>query len=366
MPAFRSRPPYLMTEMIAAEPALAQRLITRLRDNDALSAVADAVAGAQLRSEPILVTGCGTSEHAAIAVAELLTEALAAEAGHEVRAAQALEVARRPPQRGVVIGISHEGGTTVTNAALEAARSAGAATVLITVGAGSPGAGLAEHVVTTDEQDQSWAHTVGYLSPIVAGLALAARLSGTRLDAVAVHALLDVAHEPRAAADVAAGLTGVDRIVVTGAGADRAAVRELALKITEAARLPADPLDLETVLHGPLAAAGRWTGLIVIGTDAAAGGLGLDRLRRVLTAARALAMPAAGLLSGPLDARLEPEFTPGGRIVLPHTGRVRGVAASLLAPVIPLQLVAERLARARGVDPDTLGRENEDQAAAHT
>jgi glucosamine 6-phosphate synthetase-like amidotransferase/phosphosugar isomerase protein len=52
-------------------------------------------------------------------------------------------------------------------------------------------------------------------------------------------------------------------------------------------------------------------------------------------------------------------------MVLPHTDRVPGVAASLIGSAIPLQLLAERLARARGVDPDTLGREDPAQAAAH-
>jgi hypothetical protein len=32
---------------------------------------------------------------------------------------------------------------------------------------------------------------------------------------------------------------------------------------------------------------------------------------------------------------------------------------------VPLQLIAERTARARGVNPDTLGRDDPRQAAAH-
>ena len=67
---------------------------------------------------------------------------------------------------GLVIGISHEGATSATNAALAAARTAGAATALITVSDRSPGAALADIVVATEELDQSWCHTVGYVSPI--------------------------------------------------------------------------------------------------------------------------------------------------------------------------------------------------------
>ena len=52
--------------------------------------------------------------------------------------------------------------------------------------------------------------------------------------------------------------------------------------------------------------------------------------------------------------------------MLPHTGRVPGLAGSLLASAVALQLLTERLARARGVDPDTIGREDAAQAAAHS
>jgi glucosamine--fructose-6-phosphate aminotransferase (isomerizing) len=274
-------------------------------------------------------------------------------------------VSRRPPVAGLVIGVSHEGGTAVTNAALHAAGNAGAATALITAGTGSPGAELADIVVATGEMDASWCHTVGYLSPLVAGLVIASRISGSRLDAVAVHALLDVAADPRAASDVAAGLTGIDRLVVVGAGVDRIAARELALKVAEGARLPAEAHELETAVHGHLAAATRWTGLVLILADPAVTAHAMDRVARVLDAARSLSMPTAAILGERAATEVDTSRTPAGRLIVPATGRVRGVGAVLLGTAIPLQLLAERLARARGVNPDTLGREDPSQAAAH-
>jgi glutamine---fructose-6-phosphate transaminase (isomerizing) len=250
-------------------------------------------------------------------------------------------------------------------AAIRASADAGARTALVTAGTSSPGAEIADIVVATGEQDQSWCHTVGYLSPVVAGTLVASRVAGTRLDAVAIHALLDVATDARAAADVASGLTGIDRLLVVGAGADRSSVRELALKVAEGARLPADGLDLETLLHGPLAAATRWTGLVVVLTDASVLEIAGERVTKVFEAARSLGMPAATIVAERLSAAVDPAFTPAGRLVVPATGRVRGVAASVLGAAIPLQLLAERLARARGMNPDTLGREDAGQAAAH-
>ena len=360
---FRARPPYLMSEMIVAEPALGERLVRRLSTDESLGALATVIGETVAAGLPILTTGCGTSEHAAMAIAALLNEALDLPAGREVRSVQALESLRRPQGDGLLIAVSHEGGTHATNEAIRVAREAGARTALITVGGGSPGAELVEMVIRTEEQDQSWCHTVGYLSPLLAGVVLAARLAGTRLDARAIHALLDVANEPRSAADVAAGLSEIDRLIVIGSGVDYVTARELALKVAEGARLAAEAHELETILHGHLAAATRWTGMLVVLSGGPAPVT--DRARRVFAAARALGMPVAAILDEAFDGEFAADQTPAGRVVLPRIGRVPGLAGSLLASAISLQLVAERLARARGVNPDTLGREDGAQAAAH-
>jgi len=152
---------------------------------------------------------------------------------------------------------------------------------------------------------------------------------------------------------------------VAGSGSDHVSARELALKLAEGARLPSDAHDLETVLHGHLAAATRWTGLVVVMTDADTGALVRERAIRVLEAAKALGVPAAAIIADSITADVPDELVPAGRIVLPHTGRVGGVAGSLLASAMALQVLTERLARARTVNPDTLGREDPAQAAAH-
>ncbi|MDQ3691425.1 MAG: SIS domain-containing protein [Chloroflexota bacterium] len=350
--------------MIAAEPALAERLIRRLATDDALEVLVTRVRESADAGRPIVTTGCGTSEHAAMGFAALLNEALDLSAGREVRCVQALETLHRPLRDGLLIAVSHEGGTAATNDAIRAARDAGARTALITVSGGSPGAALAEVSISTAEQDQSWCHTVGYLSPILVGVALVARLAKSRLDAAAIHALLNVSTDPRAAADVAAGMAGVDSVMIIGSGADYISARELALKVAEGARLTAQAYELETILHGHLAAATRWTGLISVLTSGPPPVM--DRARKVLAAAEALDMPSGAILSETFDGELPANATPAGRIVLPHISRVPGLAGPLLASAVALQLLTERIARARGVNPDTLGREDAAQAIAHS
>ena len=366
MPSFRGRPPYFMGQMIAAEPALAERLVHRLAKDEAVEDVVSAIRAAASAGQPIVTTGCGTSEHAAMGLAALLNEALELPIGRDIRSIQPLETLAGPMTDGLLIAVSHEGGTHITNEAIRAARASGARTALITIGGGSPGAELAELVVRTDEQDQSWCHTVGYLSPLLVGVVLGARLSRSRVDALAIRALLDVADDPHAAASTASALAGSDRLIVAGAGVDYVSARELALKVAEGARLPTSAHELETLLHGHLAAATRWTGLVLLlTTPGHRDGPIRERAARVLAAARALAVPAAAILSAEVAASVPEEETPAGRIVLPRKGRVGGSAGSLLGSAIALQLLTERLARARGVNPDTLGREDPAQAAAH-
>jgi glucosamine--fructose-6-phosphate aminotransferase (isomerizing) len=362
MPPLRDRPPYAMTEMIAAEPALAERLVRRLSTDPALAHLATAIRSAADEQRPILTTGCGTSEHAAMVTAALLTGALEATT---VWPMQALELARRPPHDGVLLAVSHEGGTWATNLALEVARGAGSTTALITLSDRSPGAALADLVITTNEQDQSWCHTVGYLSPVVAAAILAAELAGAPLDPVVVRALLQIAdHEPGAEA-VAAALAGCARLLIVGSGLDYSAARELALKVEEGGQLPASALHLETIRHGHLAAADRQTGLVLILTDAEGWGETLlERSRAVLRSAAALGMPAAAILAADLGDDIPLPLTPAGRLTVPLAGALPRTIGAAIATAIPLQLLAERLARARGKDPDPIGRDDPRQAAA--
>ncbi len=190
-PSLRSEPPFHMTEMIEAEPALAERILEHHEAVGSGAAELGRIIRRTIRGgDPVIVTGCGTSEHAAYGVAEILREAVRAAdirpPGHSSRqepfAVQAFELGLDPPSAGLVIGVSHEGGTTATNAALEAAKDAGARTAIITVSDRSPGAAVADVVVETGELDQSWCHTVGFVSPLVAATAIGAHIAGRPVD----------------------------------------------------------------------------------------------------------------------------------------------------------------------------------------
>jgi len=177
--------------------------------------------------------------------------------------------------------------------------------------------------------------------------------------------VLEAAVQEPSAEGAAAALAGCARLLIVGSGIDYPAARELALKVEEGARLPASGLQLETIRHGHLAAADERTGLVLILTDGEGGAETLvERSRAVLRSAAALGMPAAALLAADLGDDVPATLTPAGRLSVPLAGRFSRLAGAALATVIPLQLLAERLARARGQNPDAIGRDDPRQAAA--
>src|SRR5262245_38788168 len=112
MPELRDGPPWAMEEMILAEPGLVEPILASPPAAEAAESIRE---GGQ-----VVLVGCGTSEHAAMAGAALLG----------ARSRDAFEASLDPQDGGVLIAISHEGGTAATLAALKAAT--GARKILIT------------------------------------------------------------------------------------------------------------------------------------------------------------------------------------------------------------------------------------------
>jgi fructoselysine-6-P-deglycase FrlB-like protein len=364
----RHGPPYHMTDMIAAEPAVAERILGRLAGPDGGAARLAAVIREESHfGEPIIVTGCGTSEHGALGVAEILAEAMleAGVAGSRPVAAQAFELAQDPPSRGLVIAISHEGATAATNRALEEAGAAGARTAIVTVSDRSPGAALADEVVTTGELDQSWCHTVGYVSPLLAAVAVGAALRGEAADAAAIRRLMaEGARDTASAEAMAAILADARHLIVVASGADRTAGRELTLKIEEAAWIPTAFRDLETFLHGHLPATDETTGLVLILADRRGRDDRSSRARQALAAAAAVGVHCAAIVSAGASRALDPATTRAGSLVVPEAPGLPAAVAALLGTATPLQLLTERIARARGTNPDPIRRDDPHYLAA--
>jgi glutamine---fructose-6-phosphate transaminase (isomerizing) len=372
-PVDRGGPPWFMTEMILAEPAFGARCVARLSEEGpggSAARLAAALRDAAAAGAPVIVVGCGTSEHGALGAAEILRDAWGRAGlpdGHGPVAVQAFEAALAPARGGLCIAVSHDGGTWATSEALAAARAAGATTAIITVSGRAPGAQGVDIVVETVERDQSYCHTIGYTSPLLAAVAVGAALTGERVDPAEVRSLLAAGIDDRAttsAESIAAGLAGCRPILAIATGADRTAARELVLKLEEGTWIPAASRNLETFLHGHLPSTDTATGLVLIMTERRGRAERVARARQALEAAGVIGLRTAAILSADAAAQLDPSLTPVGRIVVPEAPGLPAPVASLLATATPLQLVVERLARVVGTNPDPIRRTDPTYAAA--
>jgi fructoselysine-6-P-deglycase FrlB-like protein len=320
-PEQRPGPPWIMEEMIAAEATLPREIAAA----PGTAALGDVLGDALREGDPILFTGCGTSEHAARACAAITATA---SPGADVASRDAFEVQLDPPDHGLVVAISHEGGTTSTLATTTAAPRA----VLITARPGGEGEGVL--AVATPRHDKSWCHTLAYISPM---LAVSLALEATTAEEAELLIAAELAARPSRRAD-AERLAGAARLLAVGSGLDEITGSELALKIEEAAHVPVTPLGAEKVLHGHLPAAGPETGAVILRLDPTHGERRDAVAQNLAAAAEALGMPVATL-----------------RPAAP----VAGPTGALLAGALALQLLTLEFAHARGTNPDLIRREQE-------
>ena len=349
-PELRAGPPWVMDEMVKAQVGLPEGLAGAPGGAEIAAAVLQAAG----EGAPIVVTGCGTSEHGAMAVAELIGQALRdLGSAARVESRQALDAALDARAGGVCIGVSHEGTTRATILALEAARAAGAIIAGISVRQESPLAAGADHALITPLVDRSWCHTVAYTSAILAGTAIADQMTGRPSDiggsipsALVLRGQID---------ELAARIHGAARILTVGLGADLITARELALKIEEGARTPTTALHLETLLHGHLAGcdAGA-TALVLFATDPRPGPRRDWRVLSVAGAADAIGIPAIAL-GGARALTGLPDSV--GRLELPPAGVGSELPHALLTGAVCLQLLTLALAQLAGVNPDLIRRE---------
>jgi glucosamine--fructose-6-phosphate aminotransferase (isomerizing) len=247
----------------------------------------------------------------------------------------------------LVLALSQSGRTPDVVEYVERARAAGALTVALTNEPGSELGRAAETVLALSAgPERSVAATKTYLNQLAA-LALLAGAAAGRTREVAdglrvVAELLAAAVDPleRTATSVANAFAFVGRMFVVGRGLEFATAREVALKLTETCRVAAEPLTATALAHGPVAALDP---LFPVWTIASRD----EALPAVLeAAARAREAGATLVASGSAAAEIE-----GAAYALPVPLAPLPVLAPLLS-VLPGQLFAASLAKAKGLDSD--------------
>ena len=219
-------------------------------------------------------------------------------------------------------------------------------------------------VALTNEPESELAAAADATLPLAAGPERSVAASKTYLNELAALALLaggaagrggEIADGLRTVADQLAGAIGpleqavsgpavafayVGRMYVIGRGLEFATAREVALKLTETCRVAAEPLTATDLAHGPVAALDPlfpvWTIASHDGSLAAV----LEAVARVREAGATVV--ASGTAAGEIEGAAYRLAVPTPPIP---------VLAPLLS-VLPGQLFAAALARAKGLDPD--------------
>ena len=344
----RATHPFWMHDEMLATPAALDRALADTEEQAQRKAIAARLAGARR----VVLTGCGTAYHAALAGASFLAKLSGGRI--DARAAQAFELAHYTPAPpgpdDVLIVLSHSGKPSASNAALTRARANGAYCVTVTGDAKSPAAQAADAVIDTGYPEvKSFTYTISYSLMLAVLAELAADAAGQ--DAAQVRQIpawhrAALALEPRIET-LARRLADRNRWIFAGAGGNRATALETALKMQETNYSAAFGMEMEEVLHGPVAALGDSV-LVTIAPPGAARDRALDLLRAArILGGETLALGAEG------DAELESAsdtFLP-----LPAD------CPETLSPApyhVPLHLLSYWVAVAKGTNPDLMRRQD--------
>jgi glucosamine--fructose-6-phosphate aminotransferase (isomerizing) len=246
-----------------------------------------------------------------------------------------------------VVALSQSGQTPDVLEYVVRAREGGAFTIAVTNDPDSDLAGAAEAVLPLAAgEERAVAATKTYLNQLAALGLLAASLAG-RHDEFAggleeVAGLLD-GHLPaleRATASVAVSFASVGRMFVIGRGSEFATAREIALKLLETCQIAAEPLTATDLAHGPVAALDPLFPVWAVANED-------EMLQSVVEATARVRAAGATLVASGTAA----EALADAQYVLPVPRPREPLLAPLLS-VVPGQLFAGAVARAKGLDPD--------------
>ncbi len=219
-------------------------------------------------------------------------------------------------------------------------------------------------IAVTNEPDSELAHEAEAVLPLEAGAELAVAATKTYSNQLAALALLagclagrcdevagllgEVADQveeqlpelERLARSISVPFSAVSRMFVIGRGPEFATAREIALKLLETCQIAAEPLTATDLAHGPVAALDPLFPVWSIASED-------ETLDAVVDAtARARAAGATVVASGTAaEALVDAQY-------LVPVPKPRLALLSPLLSVVPGQLFAGAVARAKGLDPD--------------
>jgi glutamine---fructose-6-phosphate transaminase (isomerizing) len=303
----------------------------------------------------IVVVACGTSYHAGLIGRYALEEWARVPVEMDI----ASEYRYRNPVVGpddLVIGITQSGETADTLAAMRLAQERGATVLAVTNIMGSQATRTADAVILTRAGlEVSVAATKTFVAQVAAIYLLALRLAelrGTLPDDRRRELITDFKHLPHAINEITEGsLDAIDRVAESvhksefflylGRHVGLAVALEGALKLKEISYIATDAYAAGEMKHGPIALLHEGTPVVVVATESPV-------LEKVISNMQEVRARGAEVVAVAAE---------GDERVPPHAAETLTVPAVdwMLQPilaVIPLQLLAYRIARLRGLNVD--------------
>ncbi|HUY97665.1 MAG TPA: SIS domain-containing protein [Verrucomicrobiae bacterium] len=344
-----------MRTEIGEQPAVVARLATGDPERYREVCAAARASGAAF----VLYVARGTSDNAAVYGQYLASVRAGLPSGLVLPSATTLYHADLDLRRCLVIGISQSGETPDVAESLADARSRGAFTVAITNDARSPLAQAADFALPTEAGvERAVAATKTYTSQLAVLALLWASWSNDRALVAALREEVPQAMagglevEPQVSM-LAGELASADRLLVVARGYNLATGLETALKVQETAAVAALPYSAADLMHGPIAMLAPGLPVLCFAPAGATQANLLevtlvlrDRGARVVLIAPEAAAERVGAVPLASPAVSQPPAISWIPIAeVPE-------AVSPLVAIIPGQLLACRLAIARGRDPD--------------
>ena len=306
-----------------------------------------------VRGDTVILTGMGGSYAACYPLAADL-----AEAGLTAVMLGAAELLHfrigilDPTTPVIVVSQSGESAEVVHLAETLRGRNGGPSLVAVTNGTDNSLARRADLVIDTFAGEETGPSTRTFAAGLVTLAGIGSVLRGATVEA-ACNAMSRIAERAAVSIerllsngslgdDLLAWLGPREDVVVLGRGPARAAAEMAALTLKEADGLAAEALESAQFRHGPLELAGPGLAAIVIATEPET-----ETLDRAL--ARELRDAGAAVFEVTRD---DASFRPPGSPAAPHIGI--GAIDRSVAPavsIVPIQLLAYRLAIARGREP---------------
>lgn len=332
-----------MQTFIAEQPAALRRVLGVSFDYDALRSVFKSRA-----IRKVWMIGSGTSLFAAMIAATDWERVL----GLDAEAISSLEFADVPDHLlgagTAVVGISQSGASFILVEGLARARRLGSLTIGITAEPAALIASAAEFLLPTDTgPEDAMGKTKGFTTTAFAACRLGWHTKEPGSTPAAYAEFPEVVGQviaavERAVAQWIAKFVGVQAIFAVGSGNFLPAAWEGGLKVLEVAKQVVVTKELEEMLHGPFNAVGPSSGFVLLAGHVER----RDRLDAFLKAVAALDLPLLAIT----DARTE---IPAGPNTLSYVlPALQEPALEAILAVVPLQILADRLAAARGLDPD--------------